>query len=1249
MNSGQGKPTGSRSYTSGQSYPYNLLDRYGDKIESLIKDINKKDPDYVLALSRTGPRMLKLFEHENETTIRPDIISEKSLAFMEEEEINGSHVVIFDDIVIAGTTLTTNINNFIKHYDPNPLEIISLAVDEETIAPALLSDEKLGVLPNDDVTIEFGDYEFTFRCYKKLLRKERFTYSRISTHALRRLNKPYDVDYPIFNVIPDLQDYNELIDYEKTVETTTSKQREAGFSGYTVFVDRDFAADFCSSVFEELPKLPSISKLRVIFDRNTSKMVVTPMLLLSLDEEQLTTASVFDESFGEFNSIIEQAQREFDIDDERSLFRLAWYLGNYIFGYYAAERFEDQGIQIFPDVEPVSTIKFDDISILFGERFGRWLFQELVDVGPLPELHEIQTGDGREWESGFDFESPETTRLFEHTKLDFTYESYVKVLDERLNTHNSLHVQVEQLFETLYSNVEMPQQMEISAETSLEEVIEYNYRLKGGFSINQIASIISEMNDVNRSDEELRRHLSLATDLLVDKGIQITQFDKTDEGHFQRVYRHGETATVNYKRFKLVMKEVLKEILGEGNTLRVKPLEKITVLVWKYLCESGCVDELKPTNPDEDIVTINHTFLPYGHTLDIVENIDDATFNNTSSVPSPENIVLEGSEEVSGEKFRAWALNEKLIKPTEGDKYTLSTEVLVNTERPEPSDIPGFGKVHYNDTPVDTLTNLASILYEIHHEVDDSPNEEFHYLLTLSTCTDMKTYLFAIREEFRALYNSAEWGLYRPLTQAEKLLNNSNDNPDLSERQKFSEAGEQLRVKADRWNNIEDTVEDIRHYLRSSRIRTSKDDASLNFIEKLVDNIEHERSVAEETTRLHQDQIAFKQFTEAYRQFNCIFVRIVDIFHELAKSYVLYGEEDDMESLLVQLEEEIQQWNSLLADREEVTYCDFALPSDLQRIESHRELVSDITDVDQLDTAPPVNDESSLSDLVSEWLPSLNSTAGNELSEILLALHGELDDIRRTLRSIYSHVYGSNHFRENVHGFRPSIFEPERGEYVICGCAGTRKSASSNDDIRQMPKIQQHIRDMSYFVAKTDDQLQDLFEEAYNQAETEKQELLLGLCVPHLDIPERISINEINAIDENNPKFLGDKLRERALEHRDRIPDDSVGDGNLVHTVTVSRPLGLFQEDTFCVPLTSEESGVKVFGPNNLEMVREEQIDFLEPNALLPEDADLDHVDVLQDKNCLSELYLPELDDKVVPVLLHTWFFKVLQKPISTY
>lgn len=121
-------------YTSKTESKYRsrFVRQYAGQLEQMVERIKRKEPDFILAISRSGPRLLELLSDEGIYSIDTPVISEKALELMPPHLLNQSNIVVFDDVTNTGKTITRTQMEIESRFDPESINPITFGYDTDT-------------------------------------------------------------------------------------------------------------------------------------------------------------------------------------------------------------------------------------------------------------------------------------------------------------------------------------------------------------------------------------------------------------------------------------------------------------------------------------------------------------------------------------------------------------------------------------------------------------------------------------------------------------------------------------------------------------------------------------------------------------------------------------------------------------------------------------------------------------------------------------------------------------------------------------------------------------------------------------------------------------------------------------------------------------------------------------------------------------------------------------------------------------
>lgn len=252
-----------------------LIDRYGEALEVLLKDIFEQRPRYIVALARKGPRLLDLCQLTSLAKyLDPSkLLSDRSLAFLQPDQIKNATVCILDDIAIYGSSLKY-VTGVVTRLGGTPLPY-ALAINRDQINTDLVS-------PKYALGLNFVQAS---------------TFNNLLARAIGTLCKPFDTDHPIAtlqlkrpqgDVLRDLRSLNQ---YGARVREIGEDCSSNGYGVKKIVVDLPPELSDSSMLNPASTTASGISKIR--FYITQSRICVVPMFLF---EWQPTNGMPFSDS-----------------------------------------------------------------------------------------------------------------------------------------------------------------------------------------------------------------------------------------------------------------------------------------------------------------------------------------------------------------------------------------------------------------------------------------------------------------------------------------------------------------------------------------------------------------------------------------------------------------------------------------------------------------------------------------------------------------------------------------------------------------------------------------------------------------------------------------------------------------------------------------------------------------------------------------------------------------------------------------
>lgn len=709
-----------------------FLKKYSSALLSVSKTLQKEKPDYILALSRKGPRLLEMLRLSGWLEDIP-IISEKAIDFIPPEELKGKKILVFDDIIISGTTISNLLSNIAKKYDIEK-NLVCMAIDKDTLA---LKKDTHG-----NYYIELPNGERVVVDYKLALSKdERFIFCNEIVRSFAFLNKPYDIDYPIFYTSINSEVMSSLLTQlkpDKAYNLTTTYQYNNGYCRYTFLpVQEVIINNLFDNISQNSYLRPQICKVRIYYNEENDEMALVPMVTFEANGKLFEEERIFAD-YTYYNILIDRARdlinqsRDYidSKDVRRPLYRLIWYIVNYLYGlsFNLRNLTEKDGVLSFA---PSQILHHQDLVYLFGPS----LTQIILDF-----LNSCYTQTIQELKDSFNvkIDSSDYERQVSESRLDEKreklYEDIKNYLVEHIRVNDALTYQMAAIFEGLYYSKEIQTQEE-ARKNGIKE--DYYKRLERGFNYDQIKCILHRHGAFSQysTDNEIDLKISLALDFLVDAGIQIPIFYYERDGYFERAYRYGEDA-LSAKQYGYLIASAIKHLFSymkkdDKETFPQITFEKIGVILREKILETGVVDILETKIGDRDrYLKIAPDFCTHGKIL----QINDEAYGEL------------------GEKrymFTEWCEREGIVQsvPT-GVSY--SDKYLNNLIFDDGSTLKLISK-----DKIGIFENLAVLLYHIDQRIDRRGKSD--YLIALTACNDYRSYFEAVREDLRLFFKGKDY------------------------------------------------------------------------------------------------------------------------------------------------------------------------------------------------------------------------------------------------------------------------------------------------------------------------------------------------------------------------------------------------------------------------------------------------------------------------------------------------------------
>ena len=722
-----------------------IIDKYRSALERSVAVIKEINPDMILALSRKGPRLVEILQSYGLYEINIPVITEKALDFIEKKELEGKRLIVFDDIVVSGSTVSSTTDIILGQFGCE-VKFASVAIDRDTIA---LRDSGDGQYP-----IKTGKgHEIPVQYAVPLNLAERYDFCSSIVRSLVVLNKPYDVDFPIlYTNVKSKPGSWHLAPPDKHFDVTTIAQLDQGYRRSSIMDPSDNQSKaFISALFGNEYFLPGICKTRVYQNTEDGTTAIVPIVTFKAKKDILLNGEFFCKELSSLNELVAQISKKIPPSKRpEAIYRLTTFLASYIYGNVFFTRNEqifgrntESGRQI--------SLSTQDLHYLFGQDSAQ------IIINHLANSHEeiiafsnafLKSSEANNFVATDKPGQSMAEPLFDSPRQELLNIIKKRVID-RLSSHDPITSQIATIFEAIHCLVELPAQ-EKAREMGLNE--NTISRLKVGFSYEQLREMAYNFGILKKNDSNGETLLSLSVDMLVDDGIQIPIFYFGENGYYERVYRHGETA-LNDKQFAYAIAKSFKSIFEElkakydKDYLRRISCEKFGVICVEELKRSGHLSALawKLGNPIEEKLSQGFRYLRHGKVLRLTYSANE----------DAEQFPL---------MFNQWGVQKGVFtEPPVGIKY--NPQFLKILE----SDV-GHEPILETVETISKLAGVASLLLQIDMELDKENKSE--YLIALTACADAESYLWALREELVIVFDRSKTDLQTSLSMLKNYLEN---------------------------------------------------------------------------------------------------------------------------------------------------------------------------------------------------------------------------------------------------------------------------------------------------------------------------------------------------------------------------------------------------------------------------------------------------------------------------------------------
>ena len=708
-----------------------FLEKYGELLRSFAFNLRDQNPDYILAMTRKAPRLLELCDYWGINYGVAQIITEKSLE-LEDIISDGQKGAIIDDIIILGSTL-----KWLREDYPLLKKVPIFC---------LIRNTKWCI----DEFVEPFHSEATFG------QRESAAFCTELVQSIAYLNKPYDLDHPIFygRLTHEATDHLSSSEFpDKGYEVSTTFHRSICKRRFSFLPEPVVREAVIEAFFKESKKVfPLIIKVRVYYDEVTKQANLVPMLIISAAISDIENGDVaFGDSLNEYNELLRELlkDRSTTRDYLNKYYRLFSYLTSYLYGISFCIRNQVNSSQL-----PSEFMSTRDLTYLFRPALSRQLLERLDIMYPktletlkgLPTLEKELDNPTFSVSSRKSFEDSES----EYQNLRNKIKPY---LDSNIRGRKFFVDKVACIFEGLFIHEEIPARNRINKTRTLETE---ERRLAKGFSYDQIRQILMDYNE-NASEEKVDFdvRLSLAIDILVDNGVAVPFYWEID-GRFERLCRYGEDGLFQ-RRTGFFLARVFRDLFahikqnyGRDNIPKI-PFEKILALLQKKLGKT--LED--PNNPLQILRTDGKP--------------GETTFDLKLGYCLHGAIVLEEHESKTGGRSSGWLSElcrsedmKMLEQESVGYRYsnTFLDRLLAEGET-DPEDnsmVPDDVSAEYSTLAV-ALWYLKATADELKKKNKVGVNGD-DCLICLSTCFNAESTLNSMQKEIHLLFESESYDRY---------------------------------------------------------------------------------------------------------------------------------------------------------------------------------------------------------------------------------------------------------------------------------------------------------------------------------------------------------------------------------------------------------------------------------------------------------------------------------------------------------
>lgn len=298
--------------------------------------IDEIKPDIIVAIARGAIRLIELHEKESLLSGIP-LLSDHALPFLHESDMKNKTILLFDDSVIYGSTLS-RIRQYLRSRETNVF-CASYVVDRLSFLGEKFKDIELISIPSEHRNISLISKH-------KLWPKEIVKHHDQIVKTLNARPNNYNLDFPTFIMkfpkfsfqdIPFLEHYIKSTNLFRRISDVSSPSSiSSGIYRYSCLFKKDPLGLFKRAGFVDIK---DNSKVRLTFIPYLSEIRLTPIIQLNIKDDQLNTGFRFTNK--ELNDLFNYLQKPYDYSDpifKSSLFRLTTAFVSTVVGEFLIKR-----------------------------------------------------------------------------------------------------------------------------------------------------------------------------------------------------------------------------------------------------------------------------------------------------------------------------------------------------------------------------------------------------------------------------------------------------------------------------------------------------------------------------------------------------------------------------------------------------------------------------------------------------------------------------------------------------------------------------------------------------------------------------------------------------------------------------------------------------------------------------------------------------------------------------------------------